>query len=178
MQTEGTDIGNGQETGGAITILSKGREYIVRYDLRDQEIISTHKWHISQGYVCTSIKGKSVRLHRIIMKVLSKPGAQIDHIDHNPLNNRRANLRICTASENRRNSRKFKGSSKYKGVYRDLNTYHAQIMEAGTVKNLGRFRSPITAAKQYDIKARQLFGAFACLNFQDATIEAVQLKIF
>lgn len=177
MQTEEQGIGNEQETGGAITILSKGREYIVRYDLRDQEIISAHKWHISQGYVCTSIKGKSVRLHRIIMKVLSKP-VQIDHINHNKCDNRRANLRICTASENRRNSRKFKGSSKYKGVYRDLNTYHAQIMEAGTVKNLGRYRSAITAAKQYDIKARQLFGAFACLNFQDATIEAVQLKIF
>lgn len=178
MQTEEQTIGNGQETGGAITILSKGREYVCRYDLRDAEIISAHKWHLCAGYVCTRVKGKTVSLHRIIMKVLSKPGAQIDHISHDKLDNRRANLRICTASENRRNSRKLAGTVPLKGVYKDLNLFHAQIYQDGKVKNLGRYRSAITAAKQYDIKARELFKAFAFLNFPGATIEATQLTIF
>lgn len=177
MQTEVQATGNGQETGGAITILSKGREYVCRYDLRDEGIINAHKWHISAGYVCTSIKSKTIRLHRIIMRVLSKPGAQIDHIDHDPLNNKRANLRICTASENTRNSRKFKGTVPFKGVYKDLNKYHTQIFENGKVKNLGRYRSAITAAKVYDEKARELFQSFANPNFPES-IEATQLTIF
>ena len=121
-----------------LTIISKNQEFICQYDEQDQEIISAHKWHLSAGYVCTYSKGKTVSLHRIIMRVLSRPGVQIDHIDHNPLNNRRANLRICTAAENRRNSRKFAGAVPLKGVYKDLNKFHVQIFQNGKVKNLGR----------------------------------------
>ncbi len=160
-----------------LTIISKNQEFFCQYDEQDQELIDRYKWHMNGRYVFTKIKGRSIGLHRIIMNI-KDPSLDIDHKDGDPLNNTRANLRVCTRSENARNSRKFKGTSKYKGVYRDLNTYHAQIGQGGTVKNLGRYRSERTAAKQYDKEARHLYGAFANPNFREPGIEPTQLTIF
>jgi hypothetical protein len=159
-----------------LTIISKNQKFFCQYDEQDREIIDSHKWHLSGGYVCTYINGKSVPLHRLLMQV-EKP-LIVDHKDGNPLNNTRANLRICTHAQNIRNSRKHKGRIPYKGVYMDLNKYHVQITFDGKVRNLGRFRSPITAGRIYDRAARALFKDFAYLNFVGADIEATQLTMF
>ena len=95
----------------------------------------------------------------------------IDHINHNGLDNRKANLRTCTASENRRNSRPMKHSSKYKGVswhkWRTIKgKWRAYICPNYSFIHLGFFDSEIEAAKKYDQKAKELFGEFAYLNFK------------
>jgi hypothetical protein len=88
-------------------------------------------------------------------------------------------IRVCTHSQNRRNSRKLKKSaqSQFKGVYRDRNKWHAQIMIDNQVVNLGRFRSPITAGKIYDRIAKETFKDFAFLNFPDIDPLPKQLTI-
>jgi hypothetical protein len=152
-----------------ILIKSKGKSYSCLFDKRDQEKISRYNWSLhSKGYACTTIKGKPVLMHRLILGITDKPEIEVDHRFHNKLDNRRSKIRACNHSENRRNSRKIKeGSSQYKGVYKDGKYYHSQILKGQKVKNLGRYYSEITAGKIYDQAAREIFKDFAFLNFPD-----------
>ena len=78
----------------------------VLYDETDQPIVDSYKWHVNDsGYaVWRGVKDgkkKTVRLHRLINN--TPVGMITDHINHNKLDNRRRNLRSCTASDNMRN---------------------------------------------------------------------------
>jgi hypothetical protein len=106
-------------------------------------------------------------MHRCIIKV--PPGMVIDHINHNGLDNRKANLRIATHAQNSRNTKKQrpKTASQYKGVpwNSTLKKWRAQITLNGKRISLGCFEDEIQAAKAYDNAARKYHGAFAALNF-------------
>lgn len=58
------------------------------------------------GYFVGGINGKNYRSHRVIWKLLygTDPGL-IDHINGDPSDNRRCNLRSCTSSTNLRNAK-------------------------------------------------------------------------
>jgi len=92
-----------------------------------------------------------------------------DHINGNGLDNRAANLRPATVSQNLCNRRKTKANtrSKYKGLEWDKTQrkWKARIQHNGRKIYLGSFSNEIDAAKAYDEKARKLFKEFACLNF-------------
>ena len=80
----------------------KLKDKIVKIDYNDRDKLSARKWHISDtGYVVWRgvEKGRkmTIRLHRIIIK--AKQGEIVDHINRDKLDNRRANLRICTQKE-------------------------------------------------------------------------------
>ena len=90
----------------------------------DFEILNLFKWRLVVPRKCcprvmTEINinafTKGILMHRLIMKdPLNK---QIDHINHDGLDNRKCNLRICNSSQNNSNRRPSKkGTSKYKGV--------------------------------------------------------------
>ena len=92
-----------------------------------------------------------------------------DHINHDGLDNRRANIRNCTLKQNNANSRSAKNaSSKYKGVsWNKLRKkWAAYIKKDYKQLYLGLFENEIEAAKAYDRKAAELFGKFAKLNFK------------
>ena len=77
-------------------------------DEEDYQLVSRFKWHKGDtGYaVWRGIKdGKkqTIRMHRLITNC--PKGKIIDHINHDKLDNRKSNLRICTQSENMRNKR-------------------------------------------------------------------------
>ena len=114
-------------------------------------------------------------MHRLITN--APKGLMVDHINHNGLDNRRKNLRLCTVSQNNRNRRPItrpnKGS-KYKGVTFDKkrNLFKAEIQHNKKKYFLGRFKSQIKAAQAYDKKARELFGEFAYLNFPAEVCDA------
>lgn len=163
-----------------LIITSKGKKYSCLFDKRDQKKISRYNWSLhSKGYACTTINGKSVLMHRFILGIVDKPEIEVDHRHHRKLDNRRSKIRVCSHSENRRNSQKLKESaqSQYKGVYRDQNKWHAQIMIDNQVTNLGRFRSPITAGRIYDQAAKETFKDFAFLNFPGLDPLPKQLSI-
>jgi hypothetical protein len=94
-------------------------------------------------------------------------GFVIDHIDRDPLNNTRMNLRLATIAQNNMNKSSRGGSSKYKGiVYRARKKlWLARITINGKSKYIKRYKSEIDAAKAYDEAAKKYFGEFAYLNF-------------
>jgi hypothetical protein len=110
--------------------------------------------------------------------VMSAPvGLEVDHINHDTLDNRRSNLRICTRSENRRNGRKQRQSKyRYKGIsYQSRGTYdgsrgggckrwRAYTRVMGKRMWFGYYATEIEAAMAYNRNAARLFGEFTCYN--------------
>ncbi len=147
-------------------LLNGGRYAIV--DLADYENLIRHKWHvkISPEYAMCTERGKIIHMHNEIMQ--PKPGLIVDHIDHNGLNNSRANLRAATRSQNRCNRKKKKGcTSKYMGVsfFKKTGQWIAAIMFEGKRIYLGLFDNEIDAARAYDVAAKLYHKEFASLNF-------------
>lgn len=155
-----------------IKIVSKGVEYPCLIDQEDQELLSQFSWSLhSEGYAQTIIGRRTVLMHRLVMGVLDNPSVEVDHKFHNRLDNRKSQLRICSHSENRRNSRKLSpATSSFKGVYfeSERGLYHAQIGLGDKVKNLGRYHNEKMAGKAYDKKALEVFKEYAHLNFKSS----------
>lgn len=107
--------------------------------------------------------GKTYFLHRAIMKC--PPDKVVDHIDRNPLNNLKENLRVCTHEENLQNQSKkrhYKGNkptSEYRGVSKYKGQFHVSVNGKST-----RFTNEIAAANYYNILALEQYGDFANLN--------------
>ena len=99
-------------------------------DVEDVERCRPHKWMITEmmgnsQYVKSVINHKHVSLHRFVMQY---DGNQvIDHINRNGLDNRKANLRIVTPSENSSNS-KTRSQTGEKNIYRKNNRFQVQII--------------------------------------------------
>ena len=107
-----------------------------------------------------------VRMHRVIMGLTRYDGKEIDHRNGDALDNRRANLRICTHAENMHNQKPQAGkASRHKGVYYSYGKYVAGIKLNRKRIHIGCFANEDDAGRAYDKKARELFGEFARLNF-------------
>lgn len=149
-------------------------------DNEDFEMLSKFRWNISRGsgrtlYAITAKSlsknvTKAIGMHRMIMK--PNPNVFIDHINHNGLDNRKANLRFATHRQNIINSPKRGAisSSKFKGVHycrsnrKRLRKWIAQIMVDGKGKYIGSFFTETEAAIAYNVRAKKIFGEFAYLN--------------
>lgn len=141
----------------------------ILFDEDDLELLKPYTWLVrSNKYVVSSINNKRVPMHRLVMR-LNDDGIVIDHINGNPMDNRRCNLRICYQSENCINkvANHKKLHSKYKGVFSATNgrTYFSTIQYHGKQHYLGSFSNEIDAALAYDAAAKEMFGEYAKLNF-------------
>jgi len=106
-----------------------------------------------------------MRLHRLLTKAPEE--AVVDHINGDPSDNRRCNLRITTQSGNLRNSRlRSDSTTGYKGVSLDKRDgmYRAYINYKGKQISLGYYDTPEEAAAAYDKAAVFYFGEFARTN--------------
>ncbi len=109
-----------------------------------------------------------IRMHRLIMN--AEDGQEVDHINHDGLDNRKDNLRIADRGQNSANRRiAVNNSSGYKGVYwqKERGKWRAHIRKDKKNIHLGYFDSVVKAAIAYDEAARELFGEFALLNFAE-----------
>lgn len=148
------------------------RGLIALVDAEDAELVGAFQWHIHEStngllYARRETRPRGGQLmHSLILAAASL----VDHRNGNGLDNRRANLRAATASENMRNRRKLHGRSDFKGVSwceRD-ECWRARITVDGDQIHLGRFPDQQSAALAYDAAARTHFGEFAALNFPAA----------
>jgi len=96
-------------------------------------------------------------------------GYDVDHWDHDGLNNQRANLRVATRSQNMCNSR-LPERDLPRGVCFDprRNNYIAQIWVDGKHMRLGSYKDPALAALAYDAASRKYHGVFGARNTPDA----------
>ena len=104
--------------------------------------------------------------HRLAFLYLTGawPIGNVDHWDMNGLNNRWANLRVATLSQNAANTGRYlTNTSGFKGVtmHRQSGRWQAQIKQHGKSIYLGLFNDPAVAHAVYVAKARELFGEFA-----------------
>lgn len=92
----------------------------------------------------------------------------VDHINGDGLDNRRANLRPATDTENRRNARRrTDNTSGFRGVHwhKARGTWRARISVDGQRVCLGYHPTADAAARAYDAAALVHHGEFAHLNF-------------
>lgn len=133
---------------------------IALIDEEDAEHVMKFKWHYNAlGYVARGTTRTGIAhttLHRFVTD--APKGMEVDHINHNGLDNRKMNLRVCTRSENMANRRQ-KGwsiSSRNKA-----NPFISAICKDGKRRHLGYFPTAEAAAEAYHKARRELFGDFA-----------------
>lgn len=147
--------------------LTRGKVAIV--DDCDYERVNQIKWHLHTGGYAGSKDWSSgkrvyVYMHRFITN--APRGTEVDHINGDRLDNRRANLRMASRKENARNAKGMpERRARYKGISFYDNAYHVRVMADGKQLNFGRYRSERAAAKVYDYAAIGLHGDFARINF-------------
>ena len=139
-------------------------------DVEDVDLVKDIKWHKSDlqrsTYYCTSNDKHWKRIHRLILGI-TDPNVFIDHINHNGLDNRKENLRICTNQQNLCNCNIPKNNkSGCKGVYwsEDRQKWCAQITINHKTVRLGRFIDYEDAVKARNKAAIEYYGEFANEN--------------
>ena len=158
--------------------LTQGKETLV--DDEDYDELAKYSWgacydadtnsyYVRRGARTSDGRNTTIGMHQHIMGFPSKKGMKVDHINHNPLDNRRCNLRVCSNSSNRANHRLQKNnSSGLNGVYwhkRDK-AWRAQLKYQNKQITLGNFPTREKASRAVDARLKQLFGEFAHLNKQ------------
>lgn len=110
------------------------------------------------------IAGRQFLSHRVIWKMTTgNDPTVIDHRNCDGLDNRWANLRDGSTSNNIANSRKYKNkkSGLPKGVHRNVNGFAARIILMGKIIHLGTHKTPEEAAQAYRDAAVKYHGEFA-----------------
>lgn len=143
---------------------------VVLFDDEDDDLVRSRTWHLhkaghntyARGYIQGERSGGLFYMHRLI---LSAPkGLDVDHKNGNGLDNRRANIRVCSRSQNNANKRNFWAASGIKGVYlnKTRGTWSADIAKDKIRYRLGSsFKSAEEAGAAYRAKAIELYGEFA-----------------
>jgi hypothetical protein len=149
----------------------KAADRVALVDDADYELVSRYRWHMSHDYATAHIRRADGRWTKITMHNLIMGCVGIDHRNLNGLDNQRSNLRPATQPQNMGNTRAHAGSSSaFKGVSwdRQHQKWLAQISIGGHQHHLGRFLNEEDAARTYDAAAREEFGSFARLNFEES----------
>lgn len=143
--------------------------HYVFIDNEDYSLVSGYRWHLIHpkrkcSYAGTLIGKKVILMHRLILN--AKKGQLVDHVNHNGLDNRRKNIRLCNPKQNcmNRSKRGKDNGTIYKGIYKGYKCWRACIRIHGKTIHLGSHQTPEKAALAYNSKAKKLFGKFAYIN--------------
>ena len=139
----------------------------VKIDNDDLEKCSKLTWHYAKNkdskYIQTRIKGKMIKLHRYIMNI-NNSNLVVDHINRNPLDNRKSNLRICSYKENSFNkSIRVDNTSGIPGVsfHKTNKKWRAKIKYNNLTIHLGYFEDINEALINRRVAEEILFGEYS-----------------
>lgn len=152
--------------------LTQGRVAIVDVDMLP---ILEGVWCFDKvGYAVKRNRGAGGRIsmHRLIAGVADNPQVMVDHINGNPLDNRRNNLRIATKGENTVNVHKNRIDNKtgYRGITcnnPERGYWFARFRWKGIIYYDCGHRTPESAARAYDALVRAYGPSIAYLNFPE-----------
>ncbi|WP_161625538.1 AP2 domain-containing protein [Sporomusa ovata] len=116
-------------------------------------------------------------MHRLLMNCPNE--LEVDHVNRNKLDNRKANLRIVTRQQNTFNKGSYlDSSSRYKGVswHRRDQLWFSQLRLNNKNHYLGSYETEEIAAAAYNHYAKVYFGEYAVLNDVDA-VDFKELRI-
>ena len=145
--------------------LTQGYEAII--DADDVPLVEDFNWHISStGYAVRGIwkSDRSVIQELMHRRITDAPkGRDVDHVNHNRLDNRKSNLRVCSRSQNNYNRRiNSNNTSGYKGVTwnKGCARWQAQMRINGVLKNLGYFETSEEANIAYQEASKINHGEY------------------
>lgn len=130
------------------------KEFYIDED--DFELIKNFSWYENDaGYAISRINNKNIRMHRFIFNLTDNE--IVDHKNHNTLDNRKNNIRICTKKENNMNK-------KAKGVIFTRGKYYAYITKNYHRINLGYYDTQEVAIKARKEAEEKYFGEYSYDN--------------
>lgn len=146
----------------------------VFFDKEDFWKIKDKCWYISKaGYLFSKRKTGTFLMHRVIMELPEGCKDVVDHLNHNPLDNRKNNLRVTTQGKNCYNkSKQSNNTSGCPGVTFDKskNKWVAFISYASKNIFIGRYEKyedAVTARKRAEEK---YFGEYSYSNSMSMTL--------
>lgn len=151
----------GELAGAAVGIPLRAKDGTIRayamVDAQDLPSLSRYRWSFAgKGYVgrrdysLGRNNGRAEKIHRTILGLDWGDKRTVDHINHDPLDNRRSNLRVCAQAENCQNHPGWReSSSKYRGVSFDKprGKWRASAKVNYRQHFIGRFDSELEAAE-------------------------------
>ena len=143
--------------------LPNGIHFLI--DADDVDRVSQFYWGISKGYIERKNAGlKHIKLHQFLMGFTADDDYVIDHINRNPMDCRKENLRIVTWQQNAMNKSLQKNNKTgYTGVFFD-NSKQKYVSKIGlNNKRIKLWSSddPEPCAQAYNVASEFLFGDFA-----------------
>jgi hypothetical protein len=132
-------------------------------DSKYYDLIKNYKWSLgTDNYIISKPGRKSFKIHRLITN--APRGMVVDHINHNPLDNRLENLRVCTNQENMRNRGLVSNNtSGYTGVcwVKASCKWIARITVSGKLMTLGTYSDINDAIAVRKAAVEKYFGEYA-----------------
>jgi hypothetical protein len=132
----------------------------------DAERVLSRIWRLhEQGYAVSSLRsegGATLSMHRFVMGLKQGDGLVVDHIDRDPLNNRKSNLRIVTIAQNHQNRASVTGigTSKHRNVSWTGSKWRVRLTVGGQLISIGCFEDEDAAAEVASI-ARAMLMPFS-----------------
>ena len=127
--------------------------YKIIVDDEDVALVMQRKWYFKKRRRVVTADSEQVSIGNYL---LSPPeGRVVDHIDGNPLNNSRSNLRICTQRQNGKNKHGVSNVYLWRGRWR------AKIRHDYVDIHIGMFDTKEEAAQAVRDKKSELYGEFA-----------------
>ncbi|QMV48318.1 hypothetical protein Goe9_c02120 [Bacillus phage vB_BsuM-Goe9] len=133
-------------------LMSLGRALVVQVNLQ------------GKVYFMYKQDGKMIYLHRSIMGLKEGDSTIVDHINRNPSDNRKCNLRIATRQINSRNAANKVSKHGYKWVAKNRNKYAANVRHNYQKVYLGNYNTPLEAHRVANRWVHENIGSEFCMR--------------
>lgn len=143
-----------------------GKGLVALFSPEDRVKISGRTWSVtsSKNARAYARSGPALYMHRLLSAPQGR-GMVVDHVNGDSLDNRRANLRICTHQQNLWNRRKcITSGSEFKGVSPAGEKWCYRYAKDGKTIYSGKFATALEAALAYDEAILKAYGEFARTN--------------